>query len=227
MDIHLYYWLGLTAFIIIMLCLDLFIFQKESHTIAFREAIIFSLMWIALAIIFGIIVYFSFGAKSTLEYFGAYLIELSLSVDNLFVFILLFSYFNVPQMYRHKVLFWGIIGAFIMRIIFILVGIKLIREFEWILYIFGLILIYSAIKLFTGRGKKVSVDKNPIVRFVGRFLPVSDGYIDGQFFVKKEKKIIVRQKCEVYSRIVGYIRPVSQWNPGKQSEFDDRNTFKI
>lgn len=190
MDIHVYYWVGLTIFFIIMLCLDLLVFQRNSHTIAFREAIIFSIMWIGLALIFGIIVYYSFGTNSALEYYGAYLVELSLSVDNLFVFILLFSFFNVPQQYRHKVLFWGIIGAFIMRIVFILVGIKLIREFEWLLYIFGLILIYSAIKLLTSRGKKVSVDKNPVVRIVGKFLPVTDGYLDGQFFVRKNKKII-------------------------------------
>lgn len=190
MDIHLYYWIGLTLFFIIMLCLDLLVFQKESHTIAFREAIIFSAMWIGLAIIFGVVVYYSFGSKSALEYYGAYLVELSLSVDNLFVFILLFSFFNVPQKYRHKVLFWGIIGAFFMRIIFILVGIKLIREFEWILYVFGLILIYSSIKLFAGRGKKISVDKNPIVRFVSKFLPVTDGYMDGQFFIKRDGKLI-------------------------------------
>jgi tellurite resistance protein TerC len=190
MDIHVYYWVGLTIFFIIMLCLDLLVFQRNSHTIAFREAIIFSIMWIGLALIFGIIVYYSFGTNSALEYYGAYLVELSLSVDNLFVFILLFSFFNVPQKYRHKVLFWGIIGAFIMRIVFILVGIKLIREFEWLLYIFGLILIYSAIKLLTSRGKKVSVDKNPVVRIVGKFLPVTDGYLDGQFFVRKNKKII-------------------------------------
>lgn len=190
MDIHIYYWLGLSVFLIIMLCLDLLVFQRNSHTIAFREAIIFCIMWIGLALIFGIIVYYSFGTNSALEYYGAYLIELSLSVDNLFVFILLFSFFNVPQKYRHKVLFWGIIGAFIMRIVFILVGIKLIREFEWLLYIFGLILIYSAIKLLTSRGKKVSVDKNPVVRIVGKFLPVTDGYLDGQFFVRKNKKII-------------------------------------
>jgi tellurite resistance protein TerC len=190
MDIHIYYWTGLLAFFIFMLFLDLLVFQKESHTIAFREAIVFSVMWIALAVIFGIIIYYSFGSKLALEYYGAYLVELSLSVDNLFVFILLFSFFNVPQKYRHKVLFWGIIGAFIMRIIFILVGIKLIREFEWVLYIFGLILIYSSIKLITERGKKVSVDKNPVVRIASKFLPVTNNYAEGQFFIRINKKII-------------------------------------
>lgn len=190
MDIHIFYWIGLTAFFIIMFFLDLFVFQKEAHTVAFREAIAFSVMWIGLAVLFGIIVYYSFGAKPALEYYGAYLVELSLSVDNLFVFILLFSYFNVPQKFRHKVLFWGIIGAFIMRIIFIVVGIKLIREFEWLLYIFGLILIYSSIKLIMERDKDVSIDKNIVVRLAGKFLPVTNSYENGQFFIRRDKKIV-------------------------------------
>jgi tellurite resistance protein TerC len=190
MDIHVFYWIGLIVFFIIMFSLDLFVFQKEAHAVAFREAIAFSVIWIGLALLFGVFVYYSFGAKSALEYYGAYLIELSLSVDNLFVFILLFSYFSVPQKYRHKVLFWGIIGAFIMRILFIVVGIKLIREFEWLLYIFGLILIYSSIKLVMERDKKVSIDNNIVVRLAGKFLHVTNTYEKGQFFIKNGKKII-------------------------------------
>lgn len=185
------YWFFLILLLIFLLLLDLFVFQRKSHTINLREALFYSIFWISLGLLFGIVVYNIYGINSALEYYGAYLVELSLSVDNLFIFIVIFAFFRVPQEYRHKVLYLGIIGAFILRITFILIGIRLVREFEWLLYIFGAILIYSSIKLLSSKDRKLSIADNPVIKFVNKFIPVIKEYRDGKFLVKENKKIYI------------------------------------
>jgi len=136
------YWIGFVVFIIIMLALDLFVFNKKSHEVKLKEALLWSGFWIFLALAFGIEIYLLMGKEALLQYYAAYLMEKSLSLDNLFVFLLIFSFFKVPPEYHHRVLFWGIVGALLMRAVFIFLGVTLIANFTWIFYIFGAILIY-------------------------------------------------------------------------------------
>jgi tellurite resistance protein TerC len=171
-----------------MLVLDLGVFHRRAHTIKIKEALIWSGVWVSLALLFNIGVYFWKGPKEALQFLTGYIIELSLSVDNLFVFLLIFSYFHVPSRYQHKVLFWGILGAVIMRVIFIVAGIKLIHKFHWIVYIFGAILIISGIKLAFEKGKEIHPEKNPVLKLFRRFMPVTTHYEESKFIVKKGTK---------------------------------------
>jgi len=168
-----------------MLVLDLGVFHRRTHVVKFREALLWSAMWIALAAIFAVIVYFWHGRGSALEFVTGYVIELSLSVDNLFVFLLIFRYFQVPTVHQHKVLFWGILGALIMRAVFILAGVGLIRQFHWIIYIFGALLVYSGIKLFRQENAEIHPEKNPLLRLFRRWIPVTKDYEGAKFFVRR------------------------------------------
>ncbi len=168
-----------------MLVLDLGVFHRRTHVVKFREALLWSAMWIALAAIFAVIVYFWHGRGSALEFVTGYVIELSLSVDNLFVFLLIFRYFQVPTVHQHKVLFWGILGALVMRAIFILAGVGLIRQFHWIIYIFGALLVYSGIKLFRQENAEIHPEKNPLLRLFRRWIPVTNDYEGAKFFVRR------------------------------------------
>jgi len=168
-----------------MLVLDLGVFHRRTHVVKFREALLWSAMWIALAAIFAVIVYFWHGRGSALEFVTGYVIELSLSVDNLFVFLLIFRYFQVPTVHQHKVLFWGILGALIMRAVFILAGVGLIRQFHWIIYIFGALLVYSGIKLFRQENAEIHPEKNPLLRLFRRWIPVTKDYEGDKFFVRR------------------------------------------
>ena len=168
-----------------MLVLDLGVFHRRTHVVKFREALLWSAMWIALAAIFAVIVYFWHGRGSALEFVTGYVIELSLSVDNLFVFLLIFRYFQVPTVHQHKVLFWGILGALVMRAIFILAGVGLIRQFHWIIYIFGALLVYSGIKLFRQENAEIHPEKNPLLRLFRRWIPVTKDYEGAKFFVRR------------------------------------------
>src|SRR5437899_12667347 len=141
-------WIGFTAVILFMLSLDLGLFNRQAHTIHYREATIWSAVWITLALLFAALVFWNQGTKSGLEFVTGYLIELSLSIDNLFVFLLIFSHFKVPPKYQHRVLYWGVLGALVMRILMILAGTELINRFHWIIYIFGAFLIYTSVKMF-------------------------------------------------------------------------------
>src|SRR4051812_21662991 len=170
-----------------MLVLDLGVFHRKSHTVKFREALLGSALWIGLALAFAVFVYFWHGRPATLEFITGYVIELSLSVDNLFVFLLIFRFFKVPAEQQHKVLFWGILGALIMRGLFILVGVGLMRRFEWIAYFFGALLIYSGIKLFTQKEMEIHPEKNPVLRIFRRIMPVTTDYEGGKFFVKRAR----------------------------------------
>jgi tellurite resistance protein TerC len=179
------FWILFNVFVLAMLALDLGVFHRRGHVVKFREAIGWSVMWISLAAIFAVIVYFWHGHKPMLEFVTGYLIELSLSVDNLFVFLLIFRYFRVPPADQHVVLFWGIIGALVMRAIFILVGVGLIQRFHWIIYIFGAFLIYSGIKLFRSKDEEIHPEQNPVLRLFRRWVPVTKDYHGTKFFVRQ------------------------------------------
>ena len=168
-----------------MLVLDLGVFHRKSHTVKYREALIWSVVWIALALIFAVVIYFWHGRTPSLEFVTGYVIELSLSVDNLFVFLLIFRYFQVPPGHQHKVLFWGILGALIMRAIFIAAGVGLIQRFHWIVYVFGAFLVYSGFKLLRQGEAEIHPEKNPVLRLFRRLVPVTKDYEGDKFFVRR------------------------------------------
>jgi tellurite resistance protein TerC len=178
------FWVLFNLFVLAMLTLDLGVFHRRAHAVKFREAFIGSLMWIALAAIFATVVFFWHGRAASLEFVTGYVIELSLSVDNLFVFLLIFRYFRVPPVHQHKVLFWGILGALIMRAIFIVVGVGLIRRFHWIVYLFGALLVYSGIKLLGQEGAEIHPEKNPVLRVFRRWVSVTNDYHGDKFFIR-------------------------------------------
>lgn len=181
-------WLGFSLFILTMLSLDLGLFNRKAHTIKYKEAWIWSTVWVTLAMIFCGLVFYYQGNVRGFEFLTGYLIELSLSVDNLFVFLLIFSYFKVPAQFQHRVLFWGVMGALIMRLTMIFVGAALISRFHWIIYIFGAFLVYTGIKMFRHDEIDIHPDQNPIVRFVTRFLPIARHYEGDKFFTTIDGK---------------------------------------
>lgn len=190
MVIDAYVWAGFIAFVILLLAIDLGLFHRKSHEVKIKEALIWSAVWISLAFVFNYGIYLFMGKEKALEFLTGYLIEKSLSVDNLFVFIMLFSFFNVQPKYQHKVLFWGILGALIMRAIFIFAGVALISKFHWIIYIFGAFLIFTGIKMLFHKDEEVAPDKNPLVRLFKKFFPVSEQMHGGNFFVKINAKTV-------------------------------------
>ena len=178
-------WIGFNLFILFLLFLDLKIFNRKAHEITIKESLLWSGVWIAISLLFNIGVFFWYGHEAALQFFTGYLIEKSLSIDNLFVFLLLFSYFKVPAKYQHKVLFWGILGALIMRGMLIFLGATLIARFHWILYIFGLFLIITGIKMALQKEEKeVHPERNVIVRFFKKYFLVTTGYHEENFFIK-------------------------------------------
>ncbi len=183
-------WVLFNAFVVAMLALDLGVFHRKAHEIRFKEALGWCALWISLALIFNVGIYFWRGPQRALEFLTGYLIEYSLSVDNIFVFMLILSYFRVPSLYRHKVLFWGILGALIMRASFILAGITLIRKFHWVIYVFGAFLILTGIKMALEKGKEIHPEKNPILKLFRRLVPVTDRYEGGKFFAKRAGKYL-------------------------------------
>jgi tellurite resistance protein TerC len=182
---QLVFWILFNLFVVAMLVLDLGVFHRRAHTVKFREALLWSAMWIALAAGFAVLVYFWHGRTSALEFVTGYVIELSLSVDNLFVFLLIFRFFRVPSVHQHKVLFWGILGALIMRGVFILAGVGLMRRFHWIVYVFGALLVYSGIKLFFQEETEIHPEKNPVLKLFRRWILVTKDYEGNKFFVRR------------------------------------------
>jgi len=169
-----------------MLALDLGVFHRGGgHVVKVREAMLWSVAWITMAAIFALIVLFWHGRTPALEFVTGYVIELSLSIDNLFVFLLIFRFFKVSPEHQHRVLFWGIIGALVMRAIFIVVGVGLISRFAWITYIFGLLLLFSGIKLFLQKESEIHPEHNPVLKLVRKLIPVTKDYEGGKFFVRK------------------------------------------
>ena len=177
-------WTCFIGFVLVMLALDLGVFHRKSHEIKIKEALIWSAVWIGLALAFNYGIYVFLGKEKAIEFLTGYVIEKSLSIDNLFVFIMLFTYFNVNTKYQHKVLFWGILGALVMRAIFIFAGVALINKFHWIIYVFGVVLVFTGIKMLFHKDEKIDPDKNPLVRLFKKFFPVTDQEHGDKFFVK-------------------------------------------
>jgi tellurite resistance protein TerC len=177
-------WIGFTALIAGLLFLDLAVVNRRSHKPSGGEALKWALTVIGIALTFGLFIYWREGGVSALEYYTGYIIELSLSVDNLFVFLLVFQFFNVPERLRPVVLNWGILGAIAMRLVMIVAGAYLITRFEWIIYVFGAFLVYTGVKMFRSGGATVDVEHNRVVRWARKVLPVTDSYADSKFFVR-------------------------------------------
>ncbi|MEJ5370000.1 MAG: TerC family protein [Bryobacteraceae bacterium] len=176
-------WGAFTLLVLALLALDLGVFHRRVHVIGTREALLWSVFWICLALVFNIGVYFWFGKAHALEFFTGYVIEKALSVDNIFVFVVIFTYFAVPQELHHRVLFWGILGALVLRAAFILAGAALIQTFHWVIYVFGAFLIFTGVKLFLDRGSEVHPEQNPLYRLFRRFVRSVDGYRGAHFIV--------------------------------------------
>lgn len=186
-----YFWVLFVIFVIVMLVIDIKVFHRRPHDITIREAVLWTLFWIALALLFNVGVYFYAGKQKALEFLTGYLIEKSLSVDNLFVFLMLFTYFGVKSRYQHTTLFWGIIGALIFRAIFIFAGIALIQQFHWVIYVFGAFLVYIGVKMaFAHDNVEIDPEHNPVLRFVRRVLPLAKEYEGGKFFIRHGRKLM-------------------------------------
>lgn len=179
----LWFWISFNLFVLIMLALDLGLFHRKSHAVGFKEAMGWSVFWVLLASCFSILVYFWFGRHKALEFVTGYLIEQSLSVDNLFVFLLIFRYFGVDPKYQHKVLFWGIIGALIARGIFIAAGVALINRFHWIIYVFGVFLVITGLRMLKPVAESVHPERLWVVRVAKKHLRFTSQYAEGKFFV--------------------------------------------
>ncbi len=180
---QIWIWIGFNAFVLVMLAVDLGIFHRKAHEVSLREAAVWSVVWVTLALIFYYGIHRFLGKEPGLEFLTGYLIEKALAVDNIFVFVLIFSYFRVPLRYQHRVLFWGILGALVMRGAMIGAGAYLIARFHWILYIFGAFLVVTAIRMATQDEHTVEPEANPVIRLVRRFMPVTDAYHGQRFFV--------------------------------------------
>ncbi|NVO86056.1 TerC family protein [Hymenobacter terrestris] len=187
MEISPLFWVGFNVVVLALLLLDLLVFNRKDHVVSMREALSWSAFWIALSLSFNYLVYQWLGKAAALEFLTGYLIEKSLSVDNLFVFLLIFTYFKVPAQYQHKILFWGIIGALVLRGVFILVGAALLAKFHFLMYVLGAFLVYTGIKMATsGSEPEIDPDSNPIVKFLSRHLPITSQLHGGNFFVRKD-----------------------------------------
>ena len=182
----LVFWILFNLFVVAMLVLDLGVLNRRSQRVSFRKALAWSGIWIALAAAFAIIELFWHGRTQSLQFVTGYVIELSLSVDNLFVFLVIFRYFKVPGEYQHKVLVWGILGALLMRGVFIAAGVTLIARFAWITYAFGALLIYSGIKLLRQGDEEIHPEKNPVLRLFRRMFPVTQQFVGAQFFTRRD-----------------------------------------
>jgi tellurite resistance protein TerC len=183
---NLFLWVIFNVFVLGMLALDLLVLHRKAHAVSLREALAWSCVWVSLALLFSLGVYFVRGGEKALEFLTGYVIEWSLSVDNLFVFLVIFSYFAVPPIYQHRVLFWGILGALVLRAIFIATGSALLANFHWMIYVFGGFLVFTGIKLLFAGEDKVEPEKNPAVRLLRRFIKVTPDYQGQRFFIRKD-----------------------------------------
>jgi tellurite resistance protein TerC len=191
----LWLWVGFNLFVLAMLAVDLGVFHRKAHAVSVREATIWSVVWISLAMLFNLGIYFFWNvlsptssytnSEAALAFFTGYLIEKSLSVDNIFVFVLLFTYFAVPALYQHRVLFWGILGALLMRGLLIAAGAALLKEFHWIIYLFGAFLIFTGIKMALHREEELHPEQNPLIKLLRRLMPITNSYEGDAFFVRR------------------------------------------
>ncbi len=188
-------WIGFNVFVLAMLALDLGVFHRKAHAISIKEATIWSAVWISLALVFNLGLYFFWdkisptstysNSEAALAFFTGYLLEKSLSVDNIFVFVLIFTFFAVPPMYQHRVLFWGIIGALMMRATLIGVGALLLKEFHWVIYLFGGFLIFTGVRMALHRNEEMHPEKNPLVKLLRKIMPVTENYHGDKFFIRQ------------------------------------------
>lgn len=200
MEGSIWLWVGFNIFVLAMLALDLGVFHRKAHAVSGKEALIWSVVWISLSLAFNVVIYFFWdhmmpgssysNTDAALAFLTGYLIEKSLSVDNIFVFILIFSFFAVPAAYQHRVLFWGILGALIMRGTLIAVGAALLKEFHWIIYIFGAFLIFTGIRMARHQDEELKPDQNPVVKFFRRFMPVTENFEQDKFFIRRAGRIM-------------------------------------
>ena len=182
-------WTGFTVLVVALLVLDLFVFSRGEREISFRRATILSAFWIAVALLFGVAVWMVAGPQRGGEYFAGYIIEKSLSVDNVFVFALIFSYFAVPARYQYRVLFWGVVGALVLRGVFVLVGAGLLERYDWMIYVFGAFLIYTGIRMVFHRDTEVHPERNPVLRLVRRVVPMTPDFEGEGFFVRRAGRL--------------------------------------
>jgi tellurite resistance protein TerC len=183
-------WFAFLAVVGLMLAIDLGIFHRHAHIVSLREAAIWSVVWVVVALLFNLVILFWMGKREALEFLTGYLVEKALSADNIFVFAVLFNYFAVPPAYRHRVLFWGVLGAIVMRFAFIMAGAALLKKFHWVVYIFGIIVILSGIKLIRRRDGQVDPEKNPVIQLARRFLPLTPHYVGQQFVVRDDGRFV-------------------------------------
>ena len=183
-------WIGFSAVVLILMALDLGVFNRKSHILSFKEAMAWSAGWVSLALLFGLFLLHKEGTQHALEYYTGYIIELSLSVDNLFVFILVFQYFSVPAELQPRVLKWGIIGAIIMRFVMIVLGAVLLHQFEWVIYVFGAIVIFTGVKMMNAGETRIEPEKNPVVRLAEKILPFTSSYQGQHFFSRNKGKLV-------------------------------------
>jgi len=188
MDTPIIFWILFNAFVLLMLALDLGIFHRKTHEVSLKEALTWTLIWVFLALVFNAIIFYWKGRQQALEFFTGYLVEKALSIDNIFVFIVIFTYFQIPSKYQHKVLFWGVFGALLMRVIFIFAGVALIEKFHFTIYIFGALLVYTGYKMFYHNNAKIEPDKNPLIRFFKKVMPVTPNLQEDNFFIKLNGK---------------------------------------
>ncbi|MBP7342127.1 MAG: TerC family protein [Syntrophaceae bacterium] len=179
----IWWWIFFTVFILAMLALDLGVFNRKTHVITMKEAMLWTAFWVGLALAFGAGVYFFYGHGKAMEFFAGYLIEYSLSIDNLFVFMLIFRFFNVPQAYEHKALFWGILMALVTRAVFIFAGVAFITTFDWVMYIFGAFLVFTGVKMALNKQTEVHPEKNVAIKLLRFFIPVTRRFSGAKFFV--------------------------------------------
>jgi len=181
----LWWWVAFNALILSLLALDLGVFHKKGHAVGMREALTWSAVWVSLAVCFGMGIWWQLGREPALEFFAGYLVEEALSVDNLFVFILVFGYFKVPPAYQHRVLFWGILGALVMRGAMIATGALLLERFHWIIYVFGAFLVVTGIRMALQDDSEIAPEANPILRLLRRYIPVTTQFHGDRFFVRQ------------------------------------------
>jgi tellurite resistance protein TerC len=184
------FWVSFLSIVLFLLAVDLGVFNRRARAIGIREALLWSAFWVTLSLSFGTWIYFHIGIRSGLEFFAGYLIELALSVDNVFVFIMIFSYFSVPHRLHHRVLFWGILGALVMRASFILAGSALIQAFHWILYLFGAFLVFTGVKILRQGEAQIAPERNPVVRQFRRLVPMVPDYRSEGFLVRREGRML-------------------------------------
>ncbi|MEP7135522.1 MAG: TerC family protein [Chloroflexota bacterium] len=200
MDGMVWLWIGFNIFVLLMLAVDLGIFHRKAHAVSIKEAVIWSVVWISLAMLFNLGIYLFWdklvpdstysNGQAALAFFTGYLIEKSLSVDNIFVFVLVFTFFAVPAIYQHRVLFWGILGALLMRGALIAVGAALLKEFHWVIYIFGAFLIFTGIRMALHRNEEMHPEQNPLVKLLRKIMPVTETYEGDHFFIRRAGKLM-------------------------------------